>query len=80
MQEGLPGNHIFMLHITTQGRLWIGTNNGMVSWNQGQFSKPLTTEQGLYANGVFSMATDEIGQLWLGSYGGLARIQVLKPF
>jgi ligand-binding sensor domain-containing protein len=52
----------------------------MVSWNQGQFSKPLTTEQGLFANGVFSMATDEIGQLWLGSYGGLARIQVLKPF
>jgi hypothetical protein len=27
--EGLPGNHVFMLHIDPKGQLWIGTNDGL---------------------------------------------------
>jgi ligand-binding sensor domain-containing protein len=33
--EGLPGNHVFMLHIDPKGALWIGTNNGLARLKSG---------------------------------------------
>ena len=27
--DGLPGNHVFMLHQDRDGKMWIGTNNGL---------------------------------------------------
>ncbi len=72
--EGLPGNHVFMLHRDRQNRLWIGTNNGL-ALKQGDHFSVLKTEDGLFNNAVFSMATDEDGSLWVGSFGGVAHLR-----
>ncbi|ACB36366.1 two component regulator propeller domain protein [Leptothrix cholodnii SP-6] len=74
--EGLPGNHVFMLHIDPLGVLWVGTDNGLAKMNGGRF-EVLTTVDGLFSNTIFSMTTALDGTLWVGSFGGVAR---LKPF
>ncbi|MCB1888231.1 MAG: regulator [Rhodocyclaceae bacterium] len=73
-KEGLPGNHVFMLHRDPQDRLWIGTNNGL-ALKQGDGFKIMKTQDGLFSNAVFSMATAKDGSLWVGSYGGVAHIR-----
>jgi ligand-binding sensor domain-containing protein len=74
VDDGLPGNHVFMLHIDAKKRLWIGTNNGLATPKDGKF-QVLTTADGLFSNRVFSMATSADGTMWVGSYGGVARIR-----
>ena len=71
--EGLPGNHVFMLHLDAEGRLWIGTNNGLARMQGGKF-KVLTTRDGLFANAVFSMASSG-KSIWVGGFGGVAQIR-----
>ena len=75
--EGLPGNHVFMLHKDPKGRIWIGTNNG-VTWQEGGRFKVMTTADGLFSNTVFSMVTGPDGSLWMGSFGGVAHIHPSK--
>ncbi|UCE31494.1 MAG: regulator [Burkholderiales bacterium] len=72
--DGLPGNHVFMLHLDPDGRLWIGTNNGLARMTERGFDT-MTTSDGLFSNIVFSMTTGPDGSLWVGSYGGLVRIR-----
>ena len=73
--EGLPGDHVFMLHEDANQQLWIGTNKGLAMWQDGKF-KVLTRADGLYADDVFTMATSEDGSKWIGSYGG---VTLLRP-
>lgn len=75
--EGLPGNHVFMLHADATGKLWIGTNNGLTTYvpETGKFSKALTTADGLFANNVFAMGSSAKGDLWVGSFGGVAHLR-----
>lgn len=77
--DGLPGNHIFMLHLGEDGRLWIGTSHGLARLNQdgGSFSV-MTTADGLFADNVFSMSMADDGALWAGSFGGVARIKSIR--
>lgn len=75
VKDGLPGNHVFMLHQDANGVLWIGTNNGLARRDGDKFVV-MTTEQGLFSNNVFSMATSSTGDQWIGSFGGVAH---LKP-
>lgn len=77
MADGLPGNHIFMLHQDQAGQLWIGTNNGLARFDDGKF-KVMTTGDGLFSNTVFSMATAQDGTRWIGSFGGVARLATPK--
>ncbi len=74
VSEGLPGNHVFMLHIDPKGTMWVGTNNGLAKMTAGGF-EVLTTQDGLFGNTVFSMTTARDGTLWVGSFGGVARIK-----
>jgi len=72
--EGLPGNHVSMLHVAADGTLWIGTNNGLAQLRDGKFVR-MTTSEGLFANTVFSFASAPDGAIWVGSYGGVAFIR-----
>ena len=72
--EGLPGNHVFMLHLDQKGRLWVGTNNGLARMSGEKF-EALRTADGLFADNVFAMTTAADGSLWVGSYGGVAHIR-----
>lgn len=71
--DGLPSNHVFMLHSDAKGRLWVGTNNGLARMDNGKFHV-MTTADGLFANAVFSMASTPEA-LWVGSFGGVAQIR-----
>ena len=57
VQEGLPGNHVFMLSKSHTGKLWVGTNKGLASMDPSKSAefKTLTMADGLYANNVFSL-------------------------
>ncbi|RMD79570.1 MAG: regulator [Gammaproteobacteria bacterium] len=73
-RDGLPSNHIFMLHLDPQGRLWVGTSRGLALYRgEGRGFQILTTAQGLYADNVFSMAEAPDGSVWVGSFGGVTR-------
>ena len=75
-KEGMPGNHVFMLNVGRDGKLWIGTNKGLARFkDDGSGFSIYTKAQGLYADNVFSMAEADDGSLWVGSFGGVARIK-----
>lgn len=76
--EGLPGNHVFTLHLDNKDQLWVGTNNGLALWKNGKF-KVMTTTDGLFANNVFAMTTTPAGDQWIGSYGGVAHLRPTAP-
>jgi len=71
--DGLPGNHVFMLHQNVKGELWIGTNNGLAR-KTGEKFEVMTTADGLFSNTVFSMDSASDGSLWVGSFGGVAHL------
>jgi ligand-binding sensor domain-containing protein len=69
--EGLPGNHVFMLHKdVVTGQIWIGTNKGLAQMQKNGKFKVWTRANGLFADNVFSMASTPDGSRWIGSYGG----------
>ncbi len=76
--DGLPGNHVFMLHIDPQRQLWIGTNAGLAR-RVGDRFQTMTVADGLFADNVFAMATGGDGSLWVGSFGGVAHIRPQAP-
>lgn len=76
VDDGLPGNHVFMLHEDAEGTLWIGTNKGLARRDESGF-RTFTTSDGLYSNRVFAMTTSDDGSRWIGSFGGVARITSL---
>jgi len=75
--EGLPGNHVFMLHKDMHDQLWIGTNKGLALWQNGKFTV-LTRADGLLSDDVFSMTTNPDGGKWIGSYGGVTYLRPSK--
>lgn len=77
VQDGLPGNHVFMLHLDANGALWIGTNNGLAK-RVGDKFQVLTTADGLFSNTIFSMTTGGDGSIWVGSYGGVAHLTAIR--
>jgi ligand-binding sensor domain-containing protein len=75
--DGLPGNHVFMLHIDQKGVMWIGTNDGLARRDGDKFTV-LNTANGLYSNTVFSMATGPDGSKWVGSFGGVSHLKAMQ--
>jgi len=71
-KDGLPANHIFMLHEDDDGALWVGTNNGLAIFD-GQTFTTYDKNDGIFSDAVFSMAVAPDGTAWIGSYGGVAR-------
>ncbi|MEH6627826.1 MAG: two-component regulator propeller domain-containing protein [Motiliproteus sp.] len=78
VSDGLPSNHIFMLHEDAEQNMWIGTSHGLAMLPaDGAKMKLYDMEDGLFSNAVFSMDTQQDGTLWIGSFGGVARINHL---
>jgi ligand-binding sensor domain-containing protein len=78
MKDGMPSNHIFMLHKGENGELWAGTSAGLVAFNRDGVLKTYTIANGLFSDNVFSMAEGRDHSRWIGSYGGVARIVNLQ--
>lgn len=72
----LQGSQIQALHADGKGRLWIGTDEGMVVREQGAFRR-------LGADVVYAIHENRAGTLWVGTNAGLKRIDDdgrMEPF
>ena len=72
----LPSNEILSLHLDTKGKLWLGTDIGMVLFNADIESFQLISGQkGLPSEAILSINEDKQGYLWLGTPNSLIKYQ-----
>jgi ligand-binding sensor domain-containing protein len=75
LAEGLPNEEIRVILEDRRGRVWIGTNGGLVLLDGGHF-RVFTVSDGLVHDFVRCLLEDEDGALWIGTYGGgLSRLK-----
>lgn len=77
-KEGLPGNWIFSSYQTSDGKLWIGTTDGAVSFDNasetGNQLHVYKEAQGLCNKGITAFQEDRDGNLWLSTQCGVKKI------
>ncbi len=73
VNASLPHPKVSAIHQDRAGQIWVGTEGGLVRWNERE-TKVFTTKEGLSANIVRAIAEDADGNLWIGTErGGLNR-------
>jgi diguanylate cyclase (GGDEF)-like protein len=77
MADGLPSNEIHCVYLDHNNRLWIGTNNGVCSWDKDRFVSFGITD-GLPDPDIRSIFEDREGNLWVGMSTTLARFASTK--
>jgi ligand-binding sensor domain-containing protein len=81
--DGLPDRTVRAMCRSSNGGLWLGTNNGAVLAAGAEMGigslKVLTTADGLMSNVVSALLEDHDGGVWFGNYaapqGGLSRLK-----
>ncbi|MDB6021680.1 MAG: Two component regulator, sensor protein [Pedosphaera sp.] len=77
MPKGLPNDAVRGICQDKGGRIWIGSNNGMLWYNwywTGSFYA-YNTRYGLSDSFVTTICEDRVGNLWVGTYSGLNRFR-----
>ena len=69
-KDGLPSNDVYALEVDPQGRVWAGTEAGVVLLDEGTW-KVYTTEDGLYRNDAMDITLDGNGRVWCGFWRGV---------
>jgi diguanylate cyclase (GGDEF)-like protein len=72
IEDGLPSNHVRALVEDPQGRIWVGTSNGLGLIENDRI-QVFTRAQGLPRNFILSLALASDGQVWVGTSEGIAR-------
>ncbi len=73
-KDGLPAHKIHCVLKTSDGRLWLGTNNGLCLREPDGRFRCYGTKDGLSHPTVLAMAEDPVtGDLWLATMQGLSR-------
>ena len=73
INDGLPSNNIKCIFKDSRGVLWIGTEDGLCSYN-GKDYKIFNQNNGLKYNNVWSITEDNDHNLWFSFYGdGIAK-------
>jgi diguanylate cyclase (GGDEF)-like protein/PAS domain S-box-containing protein len=80
--EGLGSNAVFALHEDRNGRLWVGTSNGLnlvdpASGVMRLFRHVQDDVHSLSSNAVLSIHENSNGELWIGTQSGLNRLDAL---
>ncbi|MCX6581585.1 MAG: response regulator [Candidatus Aminicenantes bacterium] len=77
IDSGLPGNSVFALRQTSDGYLWIGTQEGLVRFDGIHFEiYTRDTVPQLKSNVIRALHEDRNGALWIGApTGGLTRFK-----
>ena len=70
--DGLSNLSVVSFEQQADGRLWIGTANGVFRYDGSVFTQ-FGRSDGLTDPGVFSLLIDHTGTLWAGTHGGLFR-------
>jgi signal transduction histidine kinase/CheY-like chemotaxis protein/ligand-binding sensor domain-containing protein len=70
-EDGLPQNSIQALLQTSDGYLWIGTQEGLVRFNGVEFKVfNKATTPAIRHNDIRALYQDREGALWIGTFGG----------
>src|SRR5215471_630276 len=70
-EDGLPQNTVQTILQTSDGYLWLGTQEGLVRFDGMQFTIfNKANTRNLRLNDIRAMAQDRQGNLWIGSFGG----------
>ncbi|HEY6248417.1 MAG TPA: two-component regulator propeller domain-containing protein, partial [Candidatus Angelobacter sp.] len=70
-EDGLPQNSVAAILQTSDGYLWLGTQEGLVRFNGVQFKVfNKNTDAAFKLNDIRSLVQDREGNLWIGSFGG----------
>ena len=68
MRDGLPANAITALAEDDDGRLWVGTDAGLILWQNGQLL-PLKASAAFKDQRITALFKDRQGQMWVGVKG-----------
>lgn len=72
--DGLPQDTIRAIAQTTDGYLWLGTDEGLARFDGYEFTIFSKSGGGLPANSITALAADPDGSLWIGTPRGLTRL------
>lgn len=71
--DGLPQDTIRAIAQTTDGYLWLGTDEGLARFDGYEFTVFNKADGSLPANSITALAADPDGSLWIGTGLGLTR-------
>src|SRR5580693_6543399 len=72
-EQGLPQNTIGAIAQTTDGYLWLGTDEGLARFDGYEFVSFSKANGDLPANSITALAATADGSLWIGTSNGLAQ-------
>jgi len=72
-QDGLPQDTIKSIVQTTDGYLWLGTDEGLARFDGFEFTVFSKPAMDLPANSITALAASPDGSLWIGTANGLAQ-------
>ena len=72
-KDGLPQDEIRAIAQTSDGHLWLGTEEGLARFDGYEFTIYDKDSGNLPSNAVTSLAAAPEGSLWIGTAGGLVR-------
>ena len=72
-QQGLPQDTITTISQTTDGYLWLGTDEGLARFDGYEFVMFTSAKGELPANSIKALAAGPDGSLWIGTSSGLAQ-------
>src|SRR5947209_13897854 len=74
-QDGLPQDAIRAVTQTSDGYLWLGTDEGLARFDGYEFIIFSKDRGELPSNSITALAADRDGALWIGTANGLTRYQ-----
>jgi ligand-binding sensor domain-containing protein len=66
VNNGLPSNTVYCSLIDKTGKLWVATDNGVVTFDGGNY-KTITKKDGLSSDEVFKLYCDSKNRIWFSS-------------
>jgi signal transduction histidine kinase/ligand-binding sensor domain-containing protein len=72
-QDGLPEDTVRAIAQTTDGYLWLGTDEGLARFDGFEFTVFSRSNTELPANSITALAASPDGSLWIGTSSGLAQ-------
>lgn len=70
-KEGMPHSLVVDMSKDKEGKLWVGTEGGVSSFDDGRFTN-FTQEDGLVHRKVYSLEIDSAQNIWAGTQNGLS--------
>ncbi|MFN2443569.1 MAG: two-component regulator propeller domain-containing protein, partial [Thermoanaerobaculia bacterium] len=73
MADGLPDDVVYSLAEDDEGRIWLGTRNGVARWNGSRFDRVLADPETFASRVARALFIDADGALWIGTLRGIYR-------